>query len=187
MTETTPEVPPTSSEFAQTMVSQGLQPTAVTDAQINAMLEQMNALQAQVNQLNAERGVPLDRVDGYRQQLLAHFQGRKNSAYHGTDFTVTEGALAALPENSDDLTAHHTESALHAVEQFVKAHPGKELEYLAVLANELHQVVLNREGKHGVSHKRIQDLEAQVAELLAWKGNVTGPTQDFPQNIPSNG
>ena len=182
MTENAPEVPPTSSEFAQTMVNQGLQPTAVTDEQINAMLAQMNALQSQVNQLNAERGVPLDRVDGYRQQLLAHFKGRQAAAYHGTDFTVTESALAALPENPDDISATHSESALHAVEQFVKANPGKELEYLAVLANELHQVVLNREGKHGVTHKRIQDLETQVAELLAWKGNVTGPSQDTPPN-----
>lgn len=182
MTETTPEVPPTSSEYAETMVKQGLQPTAVTDAQINAMLEQMNALQAQVNQLNAERGVPLDRVDGYRQQLLAHFKARKDAAHHGTDFTPTENALAALPENSDKITATHSESALHAVEQFVKAHPGKELEYLAILANELHQVVLDREGKQGGTHKRIQDLESQVAELLAWKGNVTGPSQDTPSN-----
>lgn len=182
MTETTPEAPtiPTSSDFAQQMVEVGMQPTTVTQADLDKMLAQMNALQAQVNQLNTERGVPLDRVDGYRQQLLAHFKARKDAAHHGTDFTVTETALSALPENSDEITAHHSESALHAVEQFVKAHPGKELEYLAILANELHQVVLNREGKHGVTHKRIQDLESQVAELLAWKGQSVTP-------VPTNG
>ena len=181
MTESTPVVP-TSSELAETMVSQGVQPTAVTDEQINAMLAQMNALQSQVNQLNAERGVPLDRVDGYRQQLAAHFTAKQNAAHIGTDFAPASAVIGSLPENPDQITAVHTESMVHALEQFIKAHPGKELEYLGVLANELHQAVLSREGKTGVTHSRIQELEARVAELLAWKGTVTTPAQDTTSN-----
>lgn len=177
MTETTPEAPtiPTSSDFAQQMVEVGMQPTAVTQADLDKMLAQMNALQAQVNQLNTERGVPLDRVDGYRQQLMRHFKGRQDAAHIGTDFAAPESALGTLPENPDDITALHTESLVHALEMFIKQNPGKELEYLGILANELHQVVMEREGKQSVTHKRIQDLESQVAELLAWKGQSVTP------------
>lgn len=172
MSETT-ETLPNSSEFAQEMVNAGAKPTVVTDQDIQAMLAQMNALQEQVNLLNAERGVPLDRVDGYRKQLEAHFKGRKAAAHIGTDFVAPEGAIAALPQNPDDITSQQTESLHFALSQWVKQHPGKELDYLETLAGELHQVVLDREGKHGVMHQRVSDLEAQVAALLAAKPNVT--------------
>lgn len=164
MTETTPDLP-TSSEYAEELARAGMKPLTFTQDDLDKMLAQMNALQAQVNLMNAERGVPLDRVAGYLQQLKAHFQHRKSSR-QDTDFAAPEAALAALPENSDNLTAHHTESLHFTIEQWLKQHPGKELDYLHTLAAELHQAVLEREGKHGVMHQRVAELE-KTAEGLA--------------------
>lgn len=159
-------------QFAQQMVDAGVKPVTVTQADLDAMLAQMNALQAQVNAMNVERGVPIDRVDGYRKQLQAHLKGR-SVGRPDVDFAAPETAIAALPENPDDITAAHTEALHFAMEQWLKQHPGKELDYLEILAAELHQTVLSREGKTGVMHQRVTDLETQVADLMAqtaaWK------------------
>lgn len=175
MTETT-EALPTSSEYAEQLVAAGMQPTAVSDSDFKAMLQQLNTLQSQVNQLNAERGVPLDRVDGYRQQLEAHFAARKASRPDDTDYTAPETALAKLPTNPDDITAAHTEALHFTMAQWLKQHPGKEFDYLETLAGELHQTVLEREGKNGVMHKRVAELEDQLSKL---RSEPTVPAAQF--------
>lgn len=166
----------TPSEYAEHLVESGVQPITVTQADLDAMMEQMAEMKANLDRLNAERGVPIDQVDGYRKQLEAHFRARKASR-QDTDFDAPETVIAALPENPDDITAAHTETLHFAIEQWLKKHPGKELDYLEVLAGELHQTVLAREGKHGVMHRRVSELEAQVTELLAqsaaWKAAQT--------------
>jgi hypothetical protein len=118
-------------------------------------------------------------VAGYRQQLQAHLTGRKNSAYIGTDFAPAEADMAGLSENSDDITAAETEAMHFALEQWLKQHPGKELDYLGILAGELHASVLEREGKHGVMYKRVAELEAQIAELKSAPTGATVPVEAF--------
>lgn len=172
MTETT-QAPPTSSEYAEQLAKAGAHPIEVSDDTIKAMLAQMEELQRKVDQMNVERGVPLDRVDGYIQQLKAHFQTRKNSR-QDTDFAAPETALAKLPENPDEVTAAHTEALHFAFSQWLKQHPGKELDYLETLAGELHGVVLDREGKHGVMHQRVAELEDQLAQTTGQLNQMAG-------------
>lgn len=163
MTEVTPEALQQSSEYAQEMVDQGFRPNQVD---MDAMLAQMAKLQATVDALNAERGVPIDAVDGHRKHLWSHL-GVKDTARPDVDLTEVKTLLASLPEVSDHITAKSTEALHFAMEQLLKTHPGKELEYLSVLTAELHQMVLNREGKSGVTHDRVTVLEAELAALKA--------------------
>lgn len=163
MTEVTPEALQQSSEYAQELVQQGLRPNQVD---MDAMLAQMAKLQSTVDALNAERGVPLDPVDGHRKHLWAHLTLR-DVARPDVDMAEVKTLLSSLPEKSDDITAKNTEALHFAMEQLVKAHPGKELEYLSVLTAELHQMALNREGRSGVTHDRVYALESALAEMKA--------------------
>lgn len=168
MTEVTPEALQQTSEYAQDLVNQGFRPNQVD---IDAMLAQMQKLQAQVDLLNAERGVPLDAVDGHRKHLWAHL-GVRDTARPDVDMTEVRSLLSSLPEVADNITAKQTEALHFAVEQLVKAHPGKELDYLSVLSAELHQLVLNREGKSGVTHDRVTALETELAAMKAQFENL---------------
>ena len=163
MTEVAPEALQQSSEYAQEMIAQGFRPNEVD---VNAMLAQMQKLQTQVDALNAERGVPLDPVDGHRKHLWAHLTLR-DRARPDVDVTEVKRLLSSLPEVSDSITAKQSEAVHFAVEQLLKAHPGKELEYLGILAGELHQMVLNREGRTGAAHDRLSALETELAALKA--------------------
>lgn len=168
MTEVTPEALQQSSEYAQDLVNQGFRPNEVN---VDAMLAQMNKLQAQVDALNAERGVPVDPVDGHRKHLWAHLTVRDN-ARPDVDMTEVKKVLSALPALSDSISAPQTEALHFAMEQLLKAHPGKELEYLTVLTGELHQMILNREGRSGVTHSRVTALESELAALKAQFTNL---------------
>lgn len=158
MTEITPE----------DLVAQGFRPNQVD---IDAMLAQMAKLQSTVDALNAERGVPIDAVDGHRKHLKEHVRVRMNSR-PDVSFAEVEGLIGTLPENSDQITAKHTEALHFAMEQLLKAHPGKELEYLGVLSAELHQMVLNRENKSGLTHDRVTALEEELATIKAQLSGV---------------
>jgi hypothetical protein len=136
-----------------------------------------------VDALNAERGVPLDAVDGHRKHLFGHIKLR-DSARPDVDMEEVKSLLASLPEVSDNITARDTESLHFAMEQLVKAHPGKELEYLSVLTAELHQMVLKREGRTGATHDRIATLEN---ELAAMKSQFANLHAEIHVSEPKNG
>lgn len=168
MTEVTPEALQQTSEYAQALVDEGYRPNEVD---ISAMMAQMAKLQATVDALQAERGVPLDAVDGHRKHLWAHLTLR-DAARPDVDVAEVRTLLSALPEVSDHITAKQTEALHFAMEQLLKAHPGKELDYLGVLTAELHQLVLNREGKSGVTHDRVTALESELAAMKAQYANL---------------
>jgi hypothetical protein len=161
MTEVTPETLQQSSEYAQELVDQGFRPNEVN---MEAMMAQIAKLQSTVDALNAERGVPIDAVDGHRKHLWAHVAVR-DAARPDVDMEAIKTLLSSLPEVSDNITARNTEALHFAMEQLVKAHPGKELDYLTVLTSELHQMVLNREGRSGVTHDRVTALETELAAM----------------------
>lgn len=163
MTEVTPEALEQTSAYAQDMVAQGFKPNEVD---ISAMLQQMAKLQATVDAMNAERGVPLDPIDGHRKHLWAHMTLR-DTARPDVEFTEIKTLLSALPEVSDNITARQTEALHFAMERLLKTHPGKELEYLGVLSGELHQMTLNREGQSGATHDRMAALEAELTAMKA--------------------
>lgn len=194
MTEITPEAMQQSSEYAQELVQQGFRPNEVD---IQAMLAQMQKLQSTVDALNAERGVPVDPVDGHRKHLWGHLNLR-DMARPDVDVSEVKKLLSALPEVSDHITPAETEALHFAVEQLLKAHPGKELEYLGVLSAELHQMVLNREGKSGATHVRITALENESGathdritalenELAAMKERISNLHAEVHVTEPSNG
>lgn len=168
MTEVTPEALQQSSEYAQEMVAQGFRPN---DVDMDAMLAQLAKLQSTVDRMNAERGVPIDAVDGHRKHLWDHLTLR-DTARPDVDMTEVKTLLSALPEVSDHITANQTEALHFAMEQLLKAHPGKELDYLTVLTAELHQMTLNREGKSGLTHDRVTALETELASLKAQYANL---------------
>lgn len=168
MTEMTPEMLQQSSEYAQEMVDLGFRPNEVD---MTAMMAQIAKLQATVDALNAERGVPIDAVDGHRKHLIEHVKLRDN-ARPDVDMAEVNALLQTLPKVSDHITAKDTEALHFAMEQLVKAHPGKELEYLSVLTAELHQMVLNRENRSGLTHDRVTALEEELAQMKAQFANL---------------
>lgn len=161
MTEVTPEALQQSSEYAQDLVQQGMRPNQVD---IDAMLAQMQRLQSTVDALQAERGVPLDPIDGHRKHLWDHLTLRDH-ARPDVDMTDVKALLSVLPENTDNITANMTEALHFGMEQLVKRHPGKELEYLSVLTAELHQMLLTRAGKSGNTHDRLAELESVIGSM----------------------
>lgn len=163
MSDVSPEAMQQTSDYASEMVAQGFRPN---DVDISAMMAQIQKLQSTVDALNAERGVPLDPIDGHRKHLWAHLTLR-DAARPDVDMTEVKNVLSALPEVSDSITAKMTEALHFAMEQLLKAHPGKELEYLTTLTAELHQMALNREGKASHAHDRFAELEAELASLRA--------------------
>lgn len=166
MSDVTAPVLPDSSDYAQEMVEQGYRPTVITDADYQKMLAQLAALQDNVNRLNAERGVPIDQVDGYRKQLQSHLQVRVNGR-PDVGFELVTATLAALPENPDDMTQAQTELLHSLLTELVRQHPGKEIDYLSVLSAELHQSVLARDGAGRPMVDRVTELEQIVAALQA--------------------
>lgn len=180
MTEITPEAVQQSSEYAQDMVNQGFRPNQVD---IDAMVSQMAKLQATVDALNAERGVPLDPIDGHRKHLWDHLKVR-DWARPDVDMAEVKKLLSALPEVSEHIAATATEALHFAMEQLIKVHPGKELEYLAILTGELHQMVLNRENKKGDAHSRLSELEDELAKVKSQLANMHA---EIHVSEPTNG
>lgn len=168
MTEPMPEALQQSSEYAQELVDQGFRPNEVD---MSAMMAQLAKLQATVDALNAERGVPIDAVDGHRKHLWSHV-GVRDASRPDVDMAEVKSLISALPDVSDHITAKDTEALHFAMEQLVKAHPGKELEYLSILSAELHQMVLNRENRSGVTHDRVTVLETELAAMKAQFENL---------------
>ena len=163
MTDISPEALQQSSEYAQDMVAQGFKPN---DVNIDAMMAQIQKLQSTVDAMNAERGVPLDAVDGHRQHLWSHLTLR-DAARPDVDMSEVKKLLSEFPEVADSIMATATEALHFAMGRLVKAHPGKELEYLETLSGELHQLVLNRENKSAYAHDRFAELEKELAALKA--------------------
>jgi hypothetical protein len=182
MTDMTTAPPPVdSSVYAQELVQAGYAPTVVSNEDYLAMQAQLAALANKVRLLEIERGVPIDQVDGYRKQLIAHAQVRNNSR-PDVDFTQIFQILNALPQDPTAITSAQTDLVSSMLTSLVNAHPGKELDYLTVLAMELHQAVLTRDGSVPPMTARVTQLEALVNSLYA---RLNTPTASVPAPVPT--
>jgi hypothetical protein len=96
-------------------------------------------LQAQVDRLMAERGVPADPVAAAHEDLKAHVAARKagNPSY---DFSELEKTL-----DVERPTVNDAEKVKLAVEQHHATDGKSETEYLAQLARNLHRATLDDE------------------------------------------
>lgn len=127
------------SEFAAQLVESGAH---AQDIDVTAMLTQIKALQAQVDKLNAERGIPADPVAAAKDDLLAHLTARQ-AQYPDEDFSPLVTAVKTLPD-SEAITVAHTGRIHGLVSSFVNARGRHELGYVKDLAEALHLSILDR-------------------------------------------
>lgn len=105
---------------------------------VEAMLRQMAAMQAQIDALNRERGIPTDPVAAAKQDLLDHLKARA-AQYPNNDFSELINEVANLGETvtSDGASLVHT-----LVTEKLDELPHHELAYLKVLSSSLLKHVL---------------------------------------------
>lgn len=126
--------------------------TALVDAgatayhpDVAAMLEQMKALQARVDTMQAERGIPSDPVEAAVKNLLAHVRARKD-ANPSFDFSELLEQLQYLADNADYKPDDNAAQLVGlAVEDAVTRGPA-EFGYLTVLARDFRKAVLKAGG-----------------------------------------
>lgn len=126
------------SELAHELVASGAHADSVD---VNALMAQMETLQARIRNLEAERGVPSDPVAGALQDLKVHTQALAN-AWPWHDFSAVLKHLESLPV-AEALTKDHTELTRAVVGGFTRiAKHIENADYLDQLANDLHINVL---------------------------------------------
>lgn len=128
----TTEVTPTGEEILVPPPG-GSQP--IEDPRVAEMLAKMEAMQAQLTRLYAERGVPADPIAAGVQDLLAHIKARLDSGLeHFRDlFTQTKG----MSEAPDSATTDLARTVAANLPQHVEG-----AAYVKQLANDLHASVL---------------------------------------------
>lgn len=132
-----------SSPEAEELVAAGARPVEVD---VDAILAQVAAMQAQIDRLNAERGVPSNPVASAVQNLVHHVKAR--AAQNPThDLSVVLAELEALPEELSSKDAERVRNILDDVMEDC-ADIRHELSYLPRLARDLHTVVLAQETGH---------------------------------------
>lgn len=151
MSDQTPtDAVPEGSELHDALVQSGAHAQAVD---VDAMLAQMQAMQAQYEQQNkmladriksleAERGVPSDPVAGAVANLLAHVEARA-AQYPNDDFSDIIKEIKALPE-SGAITVSHTGLIHDMVSEAVDDRPRHELGYVKRLSRDLHRLILKQ-------------------------------------------
>src|SRR6267378_3654153 len=133
MTEPTPEV--VISPEAAALLETGARPVSVD---VEALLEQMRALQSRVDSLSIAQGIPADPIAAQVQSLRDHVQIQA-SVHPGKDFSEVLTALKDLPE-SGELTPAHTELVKSVVEDHLSrfASIAHDLGYVWQLVGDLH-------------------------------------------------
>lgn len=132
-------VPTPPSELAAQLQQSGAH---AQDIDVTALLKQMASLQAQVDKLNAEKGIPADPVAAAKDDVLAHVTARQ-AQYPTEDFSPIVKALKELPD-SEAITPAHSGRIQTLVTQFVGTHARHELSYVKELADTFHLAILDR-------------------------------------------
>lgn len=137
--DVTPEVTPAGSPFQSELLNSGAQ---AQNIDVTALLDQLNALQAQVDKLNAEKGIPADPVAASKDDLLAHLEARA-AQYPNEDFKPLIQAVKSLPD-SDAITVAHSGKVHELISEFVESLPRHELGYVKALSRVFHMGILDR-------------------------------------------
>lgn len=132
----TPAVQSVSPE-AQQMLDAGVTPY-VPD--VAAMLATIKALQARVEAVEAEKGIPSDPVAAAVDNLTAHVKARA-AQYPNHDFSAVLDALNNLPETVDTKS---TELLKALVDDLASEYRNLEIDYLPKLARAAHLAVAKR-------------------------------------------
>jgi hypothetical protein len=137
--EPTPEDEVPTSPEAEELVAAGATPI---DADVQAMIDQMRAAmqaqQEQINNLLKERGVPSDPIAAGVTNLVAHVRARAAQSPQ-FDFSELLDALESLP---DEVTPDDAALVKELVADVVDRGRHLELDYLPVLARDLHKETL---------------------------------------------
>jgi hypothetical protein len=123
---------------AEAMVKAGAKPSPVD---VNALLDQIQRLQAQMDAVNADRGIPSDPVGAAVKNLTDHVAARLASSDQ-VDLKNLADALKKLSENDGP---YEKDVALISdlVEEAIDNHPQRfhDFHYLRILARDLRKAV----------------------------------------------
>ena len=130
---------PTSPEREE-LIAAGAHPSEVD---VDAILAQVREMQAQIDRLNAERGLPSDPVAGAVQNLIHHVKARQD-AYPNHDLSTLVKELKELGESP---TSKDAERVRNLVADTIEDNAliSHDLAYVTRLARDLHSEVLKRE------------------------------------------
>jgi hypothetical protein len=138
------------SDEAKTLAEAGAKPTTV-DA--DSMLATIRKMQAQLDNLNAERGIPADPIDANIQAIEQHVTQVSN-AHPTVDFGELKTAVKDLRSQFDDgLNESHTDYFKATVEDLLHgglSHLAHELGYIWQLTRGLHREILKNKASAGV-------------------------------------
>lgn len=136
-TEPTSEVSPE----AQAMIDAGARADTVD---VSALMDQIQRLQAQMDAVNAERGIPTDPVAKAAQDLYVHVKARQDSS---VELDLKE-LLTELEKTASDNGVVDEKSVAYItdlVDEAIANHPHRshDFPYLATLARDLRKAVHN--------------------------------------------
>ena len=141
MTDSVQTPAETTDSLAGGLVAAGAEPTPVD---VEALLAQMQALQARVDAMSAAQGIPSDPVEAAAQALTQHVRARIAGGSFGVDFTDAANIVNDL--DADNLNSGDSGVILLDLTDFRDANPAAEgLPYITQLARNLHREVLKRE------------------------------------------
>jgi hypothetical protein len=138
-TKVTTAPAPVSSPEAEELMAAGAHPV---DVDVNELYVQILKMQAQIDAMNAERGIPSDPVAAAIQNLLHHVKARQ-AANPGFDFAEL---LTQLEEMPDTPEAKDAELVRVIVDEHIERGGSQVegLDYLRHLARDLHKVTLGK-------------------------------------------
>ena len=124
---------------AEELVNAGAHPV---DVDAESLLAEIRKMQAQIDKLNAERGLPSDPVQGAVQNLVHHVKARA-AANPTADLSMLQKELEGLGNSP---SAKDAERVRNLVADTLDDHGYiyHELAYLERLARDLHTAVLER-------------------------------------------
>lgn len=118
------------------------------EVDVTALIKQLQEQAAQqaeyIKQLQAQQGIPSDPVAAQVQALQQHVGAQANAnPWHSAAYEELKAYVDKL--DSEGLTDKQASKALRLVDKLQKQHPGHELAYARLLADDLYTMMLDTE------------------------------------------